>query len=85
MQGNWSATSGKTLVKTNSAKKSTSPEGLSRLAKVSGLDTGKFKLINPMPPERQQAINPLGCRAAVNAAITIGQAMFEEIAYDNGQ
>jgi len=52
------------------------------------VDTGKFKLIKyATAVDVGKALNPLGCRQQlVGAAITgIGQAMFEEIAYDNGQ
>jgi len=52
------------------------------------IDTGKFKLIKyAAAVDVGKAINPLGCRQQLSgAAITgIGQAMFEEIAYDNGQ
>jgi CO/xanthine dehydrogenase Mo-binding subunit len=52
------------------------------------IDTGKFKLIKyATAVDVGKAINPLGCRQQLSgAAITgIGQAMFEEIAYDNGQ
>ncbi|HEV8721805.1 MAG TPA: xanthine dehydrogenase family protein molybdopterin-binding subunit [Candidatus Binatia bacterium] len=52
------------------------------------LDTGKFKLINyATAVDVGKVLNPLGCRQQLSgAAITgIGQAMFEEIAYDNGQ
>jgi CO/xanthine dehydrogenase Mo-binding subunit len=52
------------------------------------VDTGKFKLIKyATAVDVGKAINPLGCRQQLaGAAITgIGQAMFEEIAYDNGQ
>ena len=51
-------------------------------------DTGKFKLIKyAAAVDVGKALNPLACRQQLNgAAITgIGQAMFEEIAYDNGQ
>jgi CO/xanthine dehydrogenase Mo-binding subunit len=51
-------------------------------------DTGKFKLIKyAAAVDVGKALNPLGCRQQLNgAAITgIGQAMFEEIVYDNGQ
>ena len=51
-------------------------------------DTGKFKLVKyATAVDVGKAINPLGCRQQLSgAAITgIGQAMFEEIAYDNGQ
>jgi CO/xanthine dehydrogenase Mo-binding subunit len=52
------------------------------------LDTGKFKLVKyATAVDVGKAINPLGCRQQLRgAAITgMGQAMFEEIAYDNGQ
>jgi CO/xanthine dehydrogenase Mo-binding subunit len=52
------------------------------------VDTGKFKLIKyASAVDVGRALNPLGCRQQLNgAAITgMGQAMFEEIAYDNGQ
>jgi CO/xanthine dehydrogenase Mo-binding subunit len=52
------------------------------------LETGKFKLIKyASAVDVGKALNPLGCRQQLNgAAITgMGQAMFEEIAYDNGQ
>ncbi|MBI2992393.1 MAG: xanthine dehydrogenase family protein molybdopterin-binding subunit [Deltaproteobacteria bacterium] len=52
------------------------------------VDTGKFKLIKyAAAVDVGKALNPLGCRQQLaGAAITgIGQAMFEEIAYDNGQ
>jgi CO/xanthine dehydrogenase Mo-binding subunit len=52
------------------------------------LETGKFKLIKyATAVDVGKALNPLGCRQQLaGAAITgIGQAMFEEIAYDNGQ
>jgi CO/xanthine dehydrogenase Mo-binding subunit len=51
-------------------------------------ETGKFKLLKyATAVDVGKAINPLGCRQQLTgAAITgIGQAMFEEIAYDNGQ
>jgi CO/xanthine dehydrogenase Mo-binding subunit len=51
-------------------------------------DTGKFKLLKyATAVDVGKALNPLGCRQQLTgAAITgIGQAMFEEIAYDNGQ
>jgi CO/xanthine dehydrogenase Mo-binding subunit len=51
-------------------------------------DTGKFKLLKyATAVDVGKALNPLGCRQQLaGAAITgIGQAMFEEIAYDNGQ
>jgi carbon-monoxide dehydrogenase large subunit len=52
------------------------------------VETGKFKLIKyATAVDVGKALNPLGCRQQLaGAAITgIGQAMFEEIAYDNGQ
>jgi CO/xanthine dehydrogenase Mo-binding subunit len=52
------------------------------------MDTGKFKLVKyATAVDVGKALNPLGCRQQLTgAAITgIGQAMFEEIAYDNGQ
>lgn len=52
------------------------------------IDTGKFKLLKyAAAVDVGKALNPLGCRQQLaGAAITgIGQAMFEEIAYDNGQ
>ena len=52
------------------------------------VDTGKFKLLKyATAVDVGKALNPLGCRQQLTgAAITgIGQAMFEEIAYDNGQ
>lgn len=51
-------------------------------------DTGRFKLLKySTAVDVGKAISPLGCRQQLaGAAITgIGQAMFEEIAYDNGQ
>ena len=51
-------------------------------------ETGKIKLIKyASAVDVGRAINPLGCRQQLaGAAITgIGQALFEEIAYDNGQ
>jgi CO/xanthine dehydrogenase Mo-binding subunit len=51
-------------------------------------ETGKIKLLKyASAVDVGKAINPLGCRQQLSgAAITgIGQAMFEEIAYDNGQ
>ena len=51
-------------------------------------DTGKIKLLKyATAVDVGKAINPLGCRQQLaGAAITgIGQALFEEIAYDNGQ
>jgi CO/xanthine dehydrogenase Mo-binding subunit len=52
------------------------------------IETGKLKLIKyATAVDVGKAINPLGCRQQLaGAAITgIGQALFEEIAYDNGQ
>jgi CO/xanthine dehydrogenase Mo-binding subunit len=52
------------------------------------VDTGKFKLLKyASAVDVGKALNPLGCRQQLSgAAITgMGQAMFEEIAYDNGQ
>jgi len=52
------------------------------------IETGKLKLVKyATAVDVGKAINPLGCRQQLaGAAITgIGQAMFEEIAYDNGQ
>jgi CO/xanthine dehydrogenase Mo-binding subunit len=52
------------------------------------IDTGKFKLLKyASAVDVGKALNPLGCRQQLaGAAITgMGQAMFEEIAYDNGQ
>ncbi len=52
------------------------------------VDTGKFKLIKyATAVDVGKALSPLGCRQQLaGAAITgIGQAMFEEIVYDNGQ
>jgi CO/xanthine dehydrogenase Mo-binding subunit len=51
-------------------------------------ETGKIKLLKyASAVDVGRAINPLGCRQQLaGAAITgIGQALFEEIAYDNGQ
>ena len=51
-------------------------------------ETGKFKLLKyATAVDVGKAISPLGCRQQLaGAAITgMGQAMFEEIAYDNGQ
>jgi CO/xanthine dehydrogenase Mo-binding subunit len=51
-------------------------------------DTGKFKILKyATAVDVGKALNPLGCRQQLaGAAITgIGQAIFEEIAYDNGQ
>jgi CO/xanthine dehydrogenase Mo-binding subunit len=51
-------------------------------------ETGKIKLLKyATAVDVGKALNPLGCRQQLSgAAITgIGQAMFEEIAYDNGQ
>ncbi|HEY2989853.1 MAG TPA: xanthine dehydrogenase family protein molybdopterin-binding subunit [Candidatus Binatia bacterium] len=52
------------------------------------VETGKLKLIKyATAVDVGKALNPLGCRQQLaGAAITgIGQALFEEIAYDNGQ
>ena len=52
------------------------------------MDTGKFKLLKyASAVDVGKALNPLGCQQQLaGAAITgMGQAMFEEIAYDNGQ
>jgi len=52
------------------------------------VDTGKLKLVKyASAVDVGKALNPLGCRQQLNgAAITgMGQALFEEIAYDNGQ
>jgi CO/xanthine dehydrogenase Mo-binding subunit len=52
------------------------------------IDTGKFKLLKyATAVDVGKALNPLGCRQQLTgAAITgIGQAVFEEIAFDNGQ
>jgi CO/xanthine dehydrogenase Mo-binding subunit len=81
----------KTLVKDEFGEKSTSAFWFLAAggAEVEvDLDTGKFKLIKyATAVDVGKAINPLGCRQQLaGAAITgIGQAMFEEIAYDNGQ
>ena len=51
-------------------------------------ETGKIKLLKyATAVDVGKAINPLGCRQQLSgAAITgIGQALFEEIVYDNGQ
>jgi CO/xanthine dehydrogenase Mo-binding subunit len=51
-------------------------------------ETGKIRLLKyATAVDVGKAINPLGCRQQLaGAAITgIGQALFEEIAYDNGQ
>jgi CO/xanthine dehydrogenase Mo-binding subunit len=51
-------------------------------------ETGKIKLVKyASAVDVGKALNPLACRQQLSgAAITgIGQAMFEEIAYDNGQ
>ena len=51
-------------------------------------ETGKFRLLKyAAAVDVGKALNPLGCRQQLaGAAITgIGQAIFEEIAYDNGQ
>jgi CO/xanthine dehydrogenase Mo-binding subunit len=81
----------KTLVKDEFGEKSTSAFWFlaAGAAEVEvDLDTGKFKLVKyATAVDVGKAINPLGCRQQLaGAAITgIGQAMFEEIAYDNGQ
>jgi CO/xanthine dehydrogenase Mo-binding subunit len=81
----------KTLVKDEFGEKSTSAFWFlaAGAAEVEvDLDTGKFKLIKyATAVDVGKAINPLGCRQQLaGAAITgIGQAMFEEIVYDNGQ
>jgi CO/xanthine dehydrogenase Mo-binding subunit len=52
------------------------------------IDTGQFKLLKyASAVDVGKALNPLGCQQQLaGAAITgMGQAMFEEIAYDNGQ
>jgi len=52
------------------------------------IETGKIKLLKyASAVDVGRALNPLGCRQQLaGAAITgIGQALFEEIAYDNGQ
>jgi CO/xanthine dehydrogenase Mo-binding subunit len=52
------------------------------------VETGKIKLLKyATAVDVGKALNPLGCRQQLSgAAITgIGQALFEEIAYDNGQ
>jgi CO/xanthine dehydrogenase Mo-binding subunit len=52
------------------------------------VETGKIRLVKyASAVDVGKAINPLGCRQQLaGAAITgIGQALFEEIAYDNGQ
>jgi CO/xanthine dehydrogenase Mo-binding subunit len=52
------------------------------------VDTGKFKLIKyATAVDVGKALNPLGCRQQLSGAVItgMGQAMFEEIAYDNGQ
>jgi CO/xanthine dehydrogenase Mo-binding subunit len=81
----------KTLVKDEFGEKSTSAFWFLAAggAEVEvDLDTGKFKLLKyATAVDVGKALNPLGCRQQLaGAAITgIGQAMFEEIAYDNGQ
>ena len=81
----------KTLVKDEFGEKSTSAFWFlaAGAAEVEvDLDTGKLKLVKyATAVDVGKAINPLGCRQQLaGAAITgIGQAMFEEIAYDNGQ
>jgi len=52
------------------------------------VETGKIKLLKyASAVDVGKALNPLACRQQLSgAAITgIGQALFEEIAYDNGQ
>ncbi|MBM4260180.1 MAG: xanthine dehydrogenase family protein molybdopterin-binding subunit [Deltaproteobacteria bacterium] len=52
------------------------------------IDTGKFKLLKyATAVDVGKALNPLGCRQQLAGAVItgIGQAIFEEIAYDNGQ
>jgi len=52
------------------------------------VDTGKFKLLKySSAVDVGKALSPLGCQQQLaGAAITgMGQALFEEIAYDNGQ
>lgn len=52
------------------------------------VETGKFRLLKyASAVDVGRALNPLGCQQQLaGAAITgMGQAMFEEIAYDNGQ
>ncbi len=81
----------KTAVKNDLGEKSTSAfwflaAGAAEV-EVDG-DTGKVKLLKyATAVDVGKALNPLGCRQQLTgAAITgIGQAMFEEIAYDNGQ
>ena len=81
----------KTLVKDEFGEKSTSAFWFlaAGAAEVEvDPDTGKFKLIKyATAVDVGKALNPLGCRQQLaGAAITgIGQAMFEEIVYDNGQ
>jgi len=81
----------KTLVKDEFGEKSTSAcwfvaAGAAEV--VVDPATGKLKQIKyATAVDVGKALNPLGCRQQLaGAAITgIGQAMFEEIAYDNGQ
>jgi CO/xanthine dehydrogenase Mo-binding subunit len=81
----------KTAVKDEFGEKSTSAFWFLAAGAVEvevDIETGKFKLIKyATAVDVGKAINPLGCRQQLSgAAITgIGQAMFEEIAYDNGQ
>jgi CO/xanthine dehydrogenase Mo-binding subunit len=81
----------KTLTKDDNGEKSTSAFWFLAAggAEVEvDMDTGKFRLLKyATAVDVGKALNPLGCRQQLaGAAITgIGQAMFEEIAYDNGQ
>jgi CO/xanthine dehydrogenase Mo-binding subunit len=81
----------KTLTKDDNGEKSTSAFWFLAAggAEVEvDMDTGKFRLLKyATSVDVGKALNPLGCRQQLaGAAITgIGQAMFEEIAYDNGQ
>ena len=81
----------KTLVKDEFGEKSTSAFWFlaAGAAEVEvDIETGKIRLVKyASAVDVGRALNPLGCRQQLaGAAITgIGQAMFEEIAYDNGQ
>jgi len=81
----------KTTVKDEYGEKTTSAFWfLAAGAAEVGVDpeTGKIQLLKYVSAvDVGKALNPLGCRQQLSgAAITgIGQAMFEEIAYDNGQ
>jgi CO/xanthine dehydrogenase Mo-binding subunit len=81
----------KTLTKNEFGEKSTSAVWFiaAGAAEVEvDVDTGKFKLIKySTAVDVGKAINPLGCRQQLAGAVVtgIGQAVFEEIAYDNGQ